>query len=579
MAEESFPYNSGVYVGRLKPGRNRAAFHDDDFAALLHDGKNQFFGFSDFKKVAENENFSFFGTDQIKAPRGGKVGVMSPREKEVAFSVLNMKVTGTPIVIQDKFVTFLEWAEIFLRNKVFTTVDTKNVVARAVMKREEALAKLNTTVAEKEKKKSPGKGDLDKGKKTSGVKTKGKKAELKTPSLEQSLKEAKEKSSGSKENSQNATKDGDKAGGSSATGAIVEKIPSPASFVEVENSTKTKSITIANLTELDKDITKECEVMDILDVSSETFHKTRRMLHEAVATVMAQSKIIDRNEREKHLDKKADAAVIVEAVKNVLKDHASSGPTLEQIEVVVKKIVDAHTPSPEQIASIVEVKLAEAVSKAHIMQRSDQLLDVVNETLRFSQDSRTNLLAALTDLTELVMNLETVSVSPAPPKEDNGRSGDQARCEEKKQEEYVRQGAPGGSSGRDNVDSGLHGTDEVEIVGESAGAASQVKTGTHPIRVILSDHNRSAFCPKEGGAGHEDRVTPIFNRFLPPPSHKPAGPVTSVLPSYSAPPENSELGVRVDNRGDGSERVRSRSPPLGRGGRQGHGAWERTRSS
>ena len=580
MADESFPYVSGVYVGRLKPGRNRAAFHDDDFAALLHDGKNQFFGFTDFKKVAENENFSFFGTDQIKAPRGDKIGVMSPREKEVAFSVLNMKVTGTPIVIQERFVTFLEWAEIFLRNKVFTKPDTKNVVARAAMKREEALSKLNVIVPEKEKKKSPVKENLDKGKKTGGIKTKGKKVEVKPLTLEQSLKEAKEKSSSPKEDSKNATKNSEKAGGSSTTGAIGEKVPSPASFVEVENNTKTRNITIADLTELDKDITKECEVMDILDVSSETFHKTRRMLHEAVATVMAQSKIIDRNEREKHLDKKADAGVIVEAVKTVLKDHASSGPTLEQIEVVVKKIVDARSPSPDQIASIVEVKVAEAVSKSHFKQRSDQLLDVVSETLRVSQDSRTTILASLTDLTELVMNLETVSVFPAPPKEDEGRRDDLAQSEEKRrpEDEAVRQGAPGGSGCRDIVDSGLHGTEEVEIVGESAGPSTQMKTGIHPIRVILSNHNKPAFCPSEGGAGHEDVVTPIFNRHLPPPSHKPANLVTSLLPSYSALPENSELGVRVDTRGDGAERARSRSPQ-GRGGRQGHGAWERRRSS
>ena len=142
MAMESFPFVSGVYVGRLKPGKNRAAYHDDAFAALLHDGKNQFFGFTDFKKISENEGFSFFGTDQIKPDRNAKVGIMSPKEKEVAFSVLNMKVTGNPIVIQERFVTFLEWAEMFLRNKVFSKVDTKNVVARAVVKREEALAKL-----------------------------------------------------------------------------------------------------------------------------------------------------------------------------------------------------------------------------------------------------------------------------------------------------------------------------------------------------------------------------------------------------------------------------------------------------
>ena len=202
MADESFPYTSGVYVGRLKPGKNRAAFHDDAFAALLHDGKNQFFGFTDFKKVAENEGFSFFGTDQIKAPRNGKVGIMSPREKEVAFSVLNMKVTGSPIVIQERFVTFLEWAEMFLRNKVFVKGDTKNVVDRAVMKREEASVKLKDTVAEKEKKEAL-KEVVDKGKKTSGVRVKGRKTELKVSTLEQALKEAKEKSQVSKEDPKN----------------------------------------------------------------------------------------------------------------------------------------------------------------------------------------------------------------------------------------------------------------------------------------------------------------------------------------------------------------------------------------
>ena len=99
---------------------------------------------------------------------------------------------------------------------------------------------------------------------------------------------------------------------------IAEKIPSPASYVEVESSVKTKNITIADLIELDKDIAKECEVMDVLEVSCESFRKTRKMLHEAVGTIMAQSKILDRNEREKHLEKKADAAVVVEAISHSL---------------------------------------------------------------------------------------------------------------------------------------------------------------------------------------------------------------------------------------------------------------------
>ena len=137
MAASTFPFKDTLYAGRIKFGNKM--FDDDIIGALLHDGRGPL-TYTDLKTLAQQEGFSFWGTDGIKA-NNGNLGALTAEEKDDAFIMLNHRLQGNPMVVNDIFVTFLDFAIMLFEKNIFKRKAGYSIVQKAIKKRDQERGK------------------------------------------------------------------------------------------------------------------------------------------------------------------------------------------------------------------------------------------------------------------------------------------------------------------------------------------------------------------------------------------------------------------------------------------------------
>ena len=138
MVPETFSFEIALYLGRIKTGPK--PYDDDVFAALIHNNVTKGFGFRALKTMVKSEGYGdFWGTDKI-LPSSGTRGEHSKEERDDAFAKLQMKLHGNPEVLKERYVTFLEFAEICFRKNFFKRESNLKIVqkALAVKKKEDS---------------------------------------------------------------------------------------------------------------------------------------------------------------------------------------------------------------------------------------------------------------------------------------------------------------------------------------------------------------------------------------------------------------------------------------------------------
>ena len=130
MVPEVFTFEIALYLGRIKKGPK--PYDDDLFAALIHDNATNGFGFRSLKSMVKNEGYSDFrGTDKMM-PKTGTQGSHTREEMEEAFAKLHKKLQGNPEVVTDRYVTFLEFAELCFKKKIFKKESNLKIVQKAI---------------------------------------------------------------------------------------------------------------------------------------------------------------------------------------------------------------------------------------------------------------------------------------------------------------------------------------------------------------------------------------------------------------------------------------------------------------
>ena len=138
MVTETYAFEIALYLGRIKTGPK--PYDDDVFAALIHNNVTKGFGFRALKTMVKSEGYAdFWGTDKI-LPTSGTQGEHTKEEKDDAFAKLQGKLHGNPEVLKERYVTFLEFAEICFRKDIFKKESNLKIVqkALAVKKKEDA---------------------------------------------------------------------------------------------------------------------------------------------------------------------------------------------------------------------------------------------------------------------------------------------------------------------------------------------------------------------------------------------------------------------------------------------------------